>query len=292
MKKIFKHSIKDIFLVTQTLLAVAVAYTMAVLDLTIFWCLLVTPFHIFLILNIQNTSLHHHTHWATFNNRTLNNLYELLIAAASGLKPQVYRFVHSVHHKYVNDSPVNGVSKDGISVFAHGVNGKVENVWKFCFRNAVSSWLEPWKYIFYTAWRAERLQKPMINLTLWKREQFAIIFFFTSILTINFLYGIWLLGVVYFLSQFLNYSWHYGEHYGSYHYRGDTTQDSVGIYNKWYNLVCFNSGYHQEHHHRPGVHWTKQSQITPMLPESRITVNGMHITNVPWLQHFKLLIKS
>lgn len=292
MEKIFKHSVKDIFLVAQTLLAITVAYTMAAVDLNIFWYLLITPLHILLILNVQNTSLHHHTHWATFNNKSLNSWYELLIAAAAGSKPQSYRHVHTIHHKYVNDLPVNGVSKDGISVFAHGQDGELENVWKFCYRNAKNAWSQPWKYVLFQIWKAEKVKTPMMNFVQWRKEQFSIVVFFLSILALNIVYGLWLLFVIYFVSHFANYSWHYGEHYGSYHYRGDTTQDSVGIYSKWYNTLCFKSGYHQEHHHRPGTHWTKLDEITPLLPSTRIVVDGMHVTNVPWVEHFKLLFKS
>jgi len=292
MKKLFKYSAKDAILVGQTVLTLLVAVSMAVLDLDLVWYLLIAPLHVMLIVNVQNSSLHHHTHWATFNSKMLNNLYELLIAAASGLKPQTYRYVHSVHHKHVNDLPINGISKDGISVFAHGVNGEVENVWKFCFRNAVAGLLAPWKYVFYQFWKKERVKTPMMNFTLWRREQFAIVAFAFAIAAINLIYALWLIFVIYGISHFINYSWHYGEHYGSYHYRGDTTQDSVGIYGKWYNLLCFRSGYHQEHHHRPGIHWTKLHEITPLLPDTRVMVNGMHITNVPWIKDFKLLFKS
>ena len=91
--------------------------------------------------------------------------------------------------------------------------------------------------------------------------------------------------------QFLNAAWHYGEHWGAHDRRGDTTQDSVGIYNWWYNTFCFNSGLHQEHHHKPGVHWTKLPSVTPLLHPDRVTACGMHIFNVPWSADLKKLIK-
>jgi fatty acid desaturase len=306
MNTLFKHSSKDALLVVQTLTALTVAYTLALLDLGVFWNLLIAPFHIMLILNLQNTSLHHHTHWSTFCNKTLNSLYELLLSGASGFRPQQYRRVHSIHHKYVNDSPIYGKTQDTISVFEHGVKGQVENAWKFCLRNAVHAWTIPWKQLQHLIWLPKsikdrlpksptlRLPKNVyveMSLNQMRKETWAFILFFVSIVLINFTYGIWLL-FVYFIAMFFNYSWHYGEHYGSYHFRGDTTQDSVGIYNKWYNLFCFNSGYHQEHHHRPGMHWTRLAEVTPYLPPTRITVNGMHITNVPWIEHLKIIAKS
>ena len=137
MNSLFKYSAKDSFLIVQTLLTMSVAVVVAALNLDMIWIVLMAPLHILLIASMHNTSLHHHTHWATFKNKKLNQIYELFIAAAAGMTPQTYRYLHGVHHKYVNDSPVNGVSKDKISVFEFGVNGEPENVWTFCFRNAI-----------------------------------------------------------------------------------------------------------------------------------------------------------
>jgi len=289
--KIFKHSKKDAFLIVQTILVLSTAIVMASLDLNVWWNLFIAPFHVMLILIMQNTSLHHHTHWATFDKKIFNNVYELLLSASAGSSPQVYRLVHSVHHKYVNDSPVNKNTKDVISVFAKGINGEVENAWKFCFRRAVIAWTNPWKYVLYQIWQPGRHKLPMVNYILWRREQFAFVAFIVFLFFLNFMYGLWFLFVISFAAHFLNYAWHYGEHYGSYHHRGDTTQDSVGIYNQWYNIFCFNSGLHQEHHHRPGVHWAKLSEITPVLPAGRTIANGMHIFNVPWYTDCKKLFK-
>ena len=40
---------------------------------------------------------------------------------------------------------------------------------------------------------------------------------------------------------------------GHYEHAGGTTSH----YGRLYNLLCFNDGYHAEHHARPGVHWTQ-----------------------------------
>jgi len=292
MKTLFRYSSYDAFLIAQTLFALVLPLTMALADLHLIWYLVLAPIHVMLILNLLNTSLHHHTHWPTFVDKRLNHFYELLISAASGLMPQGYRLIHNVHHKHVNDLPVNNVTKDYISVFAKGVNGNVENAWRFCFRRAIIAWVGPWKNVFYNIIKSDRNHvPPMINYKLASREQLAFVLFALLLLGTNFWYGLWYLGVIVFAAHFLNYSWHYGEHYGSYHHRGDTTQDAVGIYNKWYNTLCFNSGYHQEHHHKPGVHWTKLKEITSALPPTRVIARGMHIANVPWTKDFWTLFK-
>lgn len=291
MKPIFKHSPKDIFLVCQTLFLLGFAYAMALADLSWYWQLLVAPFHIFVIVNSQNSALHHHSHWTTFTSKTLNRVYDLLVSAANASKVQTYRIAHNTHHKYVNDIPVNGVCKDPISVFAQGNNGELENSWRFCYRMAVMQMLDPWKYVFVDAWKSARPYLPLYNFSLWRREQYAIVIFFLPLMLINFAYCAWLLVGIYFVAQFITYGWHYGDHYGSYQFRGDTTRDSIGIYNKWYNLISSNAGYHQEHHHKPAVHWTKLPTVTPLLPQDRVTFDGMHITNVPWVKDFKALLK-
>lgn len=290
MTPIFKHSYKDIFLVAQTLLILIVAYAMAIADLSVFWNLLIAPLHIYLIVNAQNSTLHHHAHWTTFSKKSWNHVYDLLVSAACGNKVQTYRIVHNTHHKYVNDVPVDGKCKDPISVFGRGVNGELENVWKFSFRLAKMQTFDHWKYVLLTSWKSVQPKLPLYNFTLWRREQFAIVAFMLSVMLVNLPYGLWLSFVIYSVSHFFGYAWHFGDHYGSYHHRGDTTQDSVGIYSKWYNVLTFNAGYHQEHHHKTNVHWSKLPELTPLLPSTRITTQGMHLTNVPWWSHLKLLL--
>ena len=280
MKTLFKYSSKDFFLTAQTLLAIAVAYTMALSDLGIWWNLLIAPFHIFLILSIQNTSLHHHTHWATFNNKLFNKIYELLIAAAAGSKPQTYRLVHTIHHKYVNDPPVNGVCQDPLSVYQlDPEKGELNNFWVYCFKGA---WLFNFKAIF--VWR------PIYKQT--QIELWALRAYLAALVLLNPFYGLWYLVVVY-LAFVVNNANSYGEHWGALVRRGDTTQDSIGIYSKWYNIFGFNAGLHQEHHHKPGVHWSNLPKVTAELHPNRvIKKHGVHITNNPFWEHFVLLLKK
>jgi fatty acid desaturase len=73
------------------------------------------------------------------------------------------------------------------------------------------------------------------------------------------LYGAWT----------LNWLLSYCEH----HKAADPTderRDSVSCYNRVYNALLFNTGYHQEHHYRPGVHWTKLPEVRKQLPVDRV----------------------
>jgi fatty acid desaturase len=65
---------------------------------------------------------------------------------------------------------------------------------------------------------------------------------------------------------------------------GNRMADSVSCYGRIYNLIWFNNGYHQEHHFRPTVHWTRIVGVRgEMLPDDqRQIVKGAHWFN--WRQ--------
>ena len=49
------------------------------------------------------------------------------------------------------------------------------------------------------------------------------------------------------------------------HHRASNQQsrfaDSVSYYGRWYNVFMFNEGYHQEHHLKPHLHWTRRPDV-------------------------------
>ena len=57
--------------------------------------------------------------------------------------------------------------------------------------------------------------------------------------------------------------------------------NAVSCYGRLYNAVTFNNGYHQEHHLRPAVHWTKIAALKKeMAPaQKRRIVPFSHMTN-------------
>jgi fatty acid desaturase len=289
--KLFRYSPKDAYLFLYTLAMLALPYYMAVYTEPSVWWILVGAVQSYLIANLQNTSLHHHTHWPTFNSNRLNSYYAVLISAASGVGQQAWKTAHLLHHKYVND-PLdnNGKTYDPASVFKFGKNQEPANFWVFI-------WKFGWP-TFVSMFRTEKILSSTPNQPIvqryqqqYSKEQIAIKIFLLSIFVINFWYGVALL-VVYFLAHLENFAISYGEHYGVLDRRGDTTQDSVGSYNWFINFIGFGAGYHQEHHHRPGIHWTNLQLVTPILHPDRKLIPGLHIMNNPFWTHFKLLFKK
>jgi fatty acid desaturase len=288
---IFRYSRKDTYLVLYTVAMLALPYYMAVYTEPSMWWLAIGLVQSYLLANLQNTSLHHQTHWPAFNNNQVNSYYEILISTAAGVSHQIWKISHLLHHKYVND-PLDseGKTKDPASVFARGKNNEPANFWVFITKHGIGAFLQ----LFYidkikitgpNTQLFEKYQKQCL------REQLAIKLFFISILLINFYYGLFLL-FVYLLSHIENFAVSYGEHYGVLDRRGDTTQDSVGCYNWFVNLIGFGAGYHQEHHHRPGVHWTRYHEVTHLLNPNRRIINLPHVLNNPFWLHLKQLIKK
>jgi fatty acid desaturase len=279
---IFKHSWKDSYLILYTIFLGALPFFFMWLDVS-FWILAVIfPVHAWLITNLQNGPLHHHTHWSTFKTKKLNNLYEIVLSAVGGIPNQIWKYAHLKHHIYVNDIPVNGTTKDPVSVFLHGKDGKVENFWSYCVRGIYNDF----KKAFFPIKFPNIVNKQRCFL-----EQMSFNLYVLSIIVLDFHYGIYML-LVYALAYFLNKATSYGEHWGVLDRRGDTTQDSIGIYSRWYNIIGFGAGYHQEHHNKPNMHWTQLHTITPRMHPDRVIKGGMHITNNPYWSHFKLLFKK
>ena len=50
----------------------------------------------------------------------------------------------------------------------------------------------------------------------------------------------------------------------------------VSTYNRLYNLLWMNNGYHAEHHYRPGVHWTRMAALRREISD-RQKAAGTHV---------------
>jgi fatty acid desaturase len=186
--------------------------------------------------------------------------------------------------------PDGSIPKDPASVYYFGKNQKPANFWIWISKNGYRD--------FVKMFRFEKLQHPGKQYHLldkynqqYLKEQSAMKLFFVLIFAINFWYGVALLAI-YLLGHIENFAISYGEHYGVLDRRGDTTQDSVGSYNWFVNWIGFGAGYHQEHHHMPGTHWTNLHRVTPVLHPDRKIITGFHIANNPYWSHLVQLFKK
>src|SRR5581483_6743634 len=84
-----------------------------------------------------------------------------------------------------------------------------------------------------------------------------------------------------YLGWVMSYAEGYLEHYGC--QPGNVYANSVSSYNRLYNLLWFNNGYHQEHHWDPKSHWTRMPALHQQIKHQMVanhtrTLRGPHIT--------------
>ena len=286
--QIFRHSPKDIYPVMYALMVGVLPFIIASMDLDLTAWLIMLPLHAWLIVNAQNSSLHHNAHWKTFSNRTLGLIYDLCVSAASNTCNSAYKQSHLLHHIHVNDKPVNGMCKDPLSVYAKSKDGEPENFWIHCATHAWGAVVTTFSSILLPLHQCRTVDGPQL-----RRERWTVFLYSVAIMFCDLSYGLWYSLVILYVANFMNRATSYGEHWQVLDRRGDTTQDSIGIYSRWYNVIGFGAGYHQEHHHKPGMHWTRLHEITPLLHPGRKIIGGMHMTNCPFWQHFKdLFVKK
>lgn len=281
--KTFRYTPKDAWLFIQPVMIFTITLAMAFADIEFYWWVIVGFAQWWLAVNVLNSSLHHHAHWATFVNMKLNRIYELFLSAVTGKQFHSWKITHLKHHVHINDRPVNGKTQDPVSVYACGKNGERELFWSFIFRKA--NWQI--KALFV---QNQIVKIPRFNQW-FKQETFIIRLWLISLFVINPWYGLFIF-VLNYVVTLGDAATSYGEHWGVLERRGDTTQDSIGIYSHWYNIIGFNAGYHQEHHNNPALHWSRLPEITEKMHPDRKIIGGMHILNNPFWQDLKLMFKS
>ena len=198
-----------------------------------------------------NGIAHNFIHNPYFKWKPLNRLFSLLLSVTMGYSQQFYDLVHHKHHQGNSDVPdEEGNTVDPISIYKHGHDHEAENVFTYTF---LSYFRDDPKQLF---------------LEIKKRNAFNAYWGVIEIATFTVL---WIIGLI-LNWQMMIYYWafYYFGHCLSYlngyyrHYGGNPDLPiawGVSSYDKLYNLIWFNNGYHAEHHYKPKVHWTKMHQL-------------------------------
>jgi fatty acid desaturase len=286
--KIFRKTPLDLFLILYVVVAAVLPFAIAAFFNSALIWLVIAPLQATFLVIVMNTSMHHHMHTPIFNNKLLNRSYELFVSAVIGIPFQGWKTFHTIHHKYNNDSVINGKTYDPLSFYRYGKNGERENFWLYTVKGF-------WRDMTgITMLDKEDNCRTLIKInkqTEFRNEKIAFYIFLLLIATVNPIYAIFYIVCVYILSLILNNANSYGEHFGPVE-QSNFRSNSVGNYNKIYNVLCFNSGLHQEHHVRPSVHWTELPKITKTLPEKRHTISTMYMFNAPLISDALELLKG
>jgi fatty acid desaturase len=204
-----------------------------------------------------------HTPW--FTSEAANRVYAALDSINLGVPLTLCRHHHLNHHRYGNDRRgADGRTRDHSSTYRFGKNGAPEGALGYgllaLFRGGT---VEAWQAARRAGQRG-RLGGELAVGALGLAGYLALSWEFVICFFVPVFYGGSVLGIL------NNYYQHAGAEPGT------RTANCVSYYGRLYNRLCFNEGYHQEHHLRPGLHWTRRPELRRTLPDA-----GRFISPVP-----------
>src|SRR5436305_1851055 len=201
--------------------------------------------------NLQCIS-HNFIHNPFFSNPWLNRAYSVLETFALGVPHIFYHHYHMNHHWGDNDAKgPDGTTKDWSSIYRYGKNGQPEAFWKYCLVSFFRVEVGPVIRTVARHGRGEMIQAAV--------ETAVLAAFWIMMLLVDWRYFAFFYLPSYYLGWVLSYAEGYLEHYGA--KPGNDYANSVSSYNRLYNFLWFNNGYHQEHHWDPKMHWTRMKQL-------------------------------
>lgn len=221
--------------------------------------------------NMQCIS-HNFIHNPFFVSDWLNRAYSVLLSLAIGVPHVLYHHYHMNHHAGDSDAiGPDGTTRDWSSIYRYGKNDRPENFWKYCFVSFFRVEVTP-------ALKMAARHRHLLQVAV---ETVALVAFWVAMGLINWKYFVLFYVPSYYFGWVLSYAEGYLEHYGC--QPGNQFANSVSSYNRLYNLLWFNNGYHQEHHWDPKVHWTKMDELHGQIKDQMVlnhtrTLRGPHIT--------------
>ena len=193
--------------------------------------------------------IHEISHMLAFKNFTYNKLLTIFANLPIAIPYSIsFRDYHLEHHKYQGHDKID----TDIPTLTEGL----------LFTNVLFKTLFCINQILFYAIRPMIVRKQ--NYNRWHILNWAIILGFDTIIIYN--YGF---GPIYYwlLSDYLAGSLHpCAAHFIAEHY---VFVDGVETYSYYgpLNILCFNVGYHNEHHDFPNIPWTKLPMLKKIAPE-------------------------
>jgi len=204
-----------------------------------------------------------HTPW--FTSEGANRAYATVNSINLGVPLTLCRFHHLNHHRHSNDRPgPGGRTGDRSSTYRFGRDGKPEGALTYAllglFRGGTS---EAWRDAARSCQRGHLLA-----------EVAACILGVVGYAYLSWRYVLGFFMPVFYAGSILGVLTNYYQHFRASPDRGRA--NAVSHYGRLYNLLCCNEGYHQEHHLRPGLHWSHRVELRAALPST-----GRAISPVP-----------
>jgi fatty acid desaturase len=223
--------------------------------------------------NMQCIS-HNFIHNPFFQSQWLNRAYSVLETLALGVPHVLYHHYHMNHH--FGDSDMkgpDGTTRDWSSIYRYGRDNQPEGFIRYCLVSFFRVEVGPVLRV-----TARHGWGQIVQVCV---ESAALVGFWMAMAVVNWRYLVFFYLPSYYLGWVLSYAEGYLEHYGA--QPGNPFANSVSSYNRLYNFLWFNNGFHQEHHWDPKVHWTRMKSLhqhlQPQLAANHTrTLYGPHIT--------------
>ena len=281
-RPIFAYSRRDAILVALTAVQLGLIAWGVInfSELSLAGRVLFFPACVFLAVTHHEVIIHYFTHTPFFSSKLLNSLYSA-VGSITVMEPvTLFGISHLEHHRYGNDAkdPVSGTTRDYTSTYQFGEAGNHEALWRYALLSPLREMTD-----IRDSYRSALASRARRQVGF---ETAVLVAFWGAIVSIDWRFSLCYVLVVY-AGQVGACTQNYFEHYGA--TPGNRMANSVSCYAPVYNFIWFNNGYHQEHHYRPAVHWTKVRALRKeMLPEDqRRVVRLGHIANLPWLARRK-----
>lgn len=242
---------------------------------------------------------HVFTHQPWFEPAFLNHCVSMLNSLNIGQSVEIYKLTHvKNHHKYNNDRKgPNGSTQDLSSTYRDGENQDHSGLFRYAFLGAFGTLFGVLKTLSYAIriWRVgknESLIFSLLSKSTTKRAlelrqiQLDRLFISIGILFFTIINWQWVLFCfipVLYLSFALVNIQNYYEHFGA--EPSNRYANSVSYYGRLYNVITFNDGYHQEHHLRPQMHWSRLPEVHTQFKKDFDNVNRV-VSPVPAMLGF------
>lgn len=184
---------------------------------------------------------HNFLHTPFFKSSFLNKLFPVLNSMNLGLPQILYKYHHLNHHRH------NNSMEDPSSTYLFGKNNQQEHWAPYCAFSLLRDGTQK-------AWAQTLLKKEGHLLA---TEIIATLFFWGVLLVISWKFFVMMYLPLFYVGWFLAHMENYFEHYKA-SSPSERFGNAVSFYPRWYNVLMFNEGYHQEHHISPQEHWTKR----------------------------------
>ncbi|MFC4851900.1 fatty acid desaturase family protein [Actinophytocola glycyrrhizae] len=275
--KIWRNTPKDSILFGISLTQFAVTLTLAIT-----WDVAPLPAKVgggvlFIMMMTYNIVVvtHLFTHVPWFTSDRLNAMVSLVNSVNIGQSVQAYQLSHvRNHHRFNNDRQgVDGRTRDASSTYRKGKNGQHEPLLPYALGGAVDSVVGRGKDIASAArlWKvgpgeasllalaSRREKRRTRELRQIQADRAAHCLALVAFAVISWQWTLLCYLPAFFVALTLVNVQNYYRHYGA--NPEDRASDSVSYYNRFYNFIAFNDGYHQEHHLSPGTHWSQMPKV-------------------------------